>query len=196
MNDIKHAVRSRRLIFDGAMGTQLQARGLPLGELPERWKGILSRYSVRPEDICLEITESAMVSSRLNLGKVTDALREMGFTFALDDYGTGYANSAFIMEFPFEIIKIDKSILWGAIDNEKADRILQHTISMVHDLDMKVVVEGVETAEQRDKLLSAGVEYLQGYYYSKPVPGGEALAKAKAFGINNGGQNGVIQKLQ
>jgi len=86
-----------------------------------------------------------------------------------------YANNSFIMEFPFDIIKIDKSILWGADNNEKADRLLHHIISMIHDLEMKVVVEGVETQVQRKKLEKAGVEYLQGYLFSKPVPEKEAL---------------------
>ena len=104
------------------------------------------------------------------MGVVTDALRGRGFSFALDDYGTGYANNSFIMDFPFEIIKIDKSILWGADNSDKADRLLHHMIYMIHDLDMKVVVEGVETQAQREKLEKAGVEYLQGYLFSKPVP--------------------------
>ena len=145
-------------------------------ELPARWDGIMSKYHVDPHRLCLEITESAMVSSRFNMDAVTDALRERGFSFALDDYGTGYSNNSFIMNFPFEIIKIDKSILWGADKSEKADRLLHHIISMIHDLEMKVVVEGVETQAQREKLEKAGVEYLQGYLFSKPVPGEEALA--------------------
>lgn len=145
-------------------------------ELPARWDNIISKYQVDPHRFCLEITESAMVSSRFNMGVVTDALRGRGFSFALDDYGTGYANNSFIMDFPFEIIKIDKSILWGADNSDKADRLLHHMIYMIHDLDMKVVVEGVETQAQREKLEKAGVEYLQGYLFSKPVPEKEALS--------------------
>lgn len=138
--------------------------------LPERWDAIMRQYGVKPEQFCLEITESAMVSSRYAMDRVTDALRRRGFSFALDDYGTGYANNAFIMDFPFEIIKIDKSILWGADKNNRADQMLRHIIAMVHDLNMKIVVEGVETKAQREKLERAGVEYLQGYLFSKPLP--------------------------
>ena len=139
-------------------------------KLPKRWDDIMSRYGVKPEQFCLELTESAIASSPFTMSVVTDSLRERGFSFALDDYGTGYANNAYIMEFPFEIIKIDKSLLWGADKNEKTDKLLRHIISMIHDLGLELVVEGVETPEQRQKLEQAHVEYLQGFLFSKPLP--------------------------
>ncbi len=144
-------------------------------ELPGRWAAIMKKYNVTPEKFCLEITESAMMSSRSNMGKVIRALKEQGFSFALDDYGTGFSNDFVITEFPFDLIKIDKSIVWGADNNEKGDKLLHHIISMIHDLDMKVVAEGVETESQRAKLEQANVEYLQGFLFSKPVPETEAL---------------------
>ena len=145
------------------------------GMLPDRWDRIMKKYAVRPEQFCLEITESALATSRFTMEKVIEDLKSRGFSFALDDYGTGYANNAYVMEFPFDLIKIDKSILWGADSNEKTNKLLHHSIMMFHDLEMKVVVEGVETPEHREKLEKAGVEFLQGYLFSKPLPDDAAL---------------------
>lgn len=151
-------------------------------ELPDRWDMIMKKYNVTSQQFCLEITESAMLSTSSNIGKVIRTLRERGFSFALDDYGTGFANDSIITEFPFDLIKIDKSIVWGADNNEKGDKVLHHIISMIHDLDMKIVAEGVETEEQRKKLENAKVEYLQGFLFSKPVPEMEAIsASSKSF---------------
>lgn len=151
-------------------------------ELPDRWDKIMKKYNVTSQQFCLEITESAMLSTSSNIGKVIRTLRERGFSFALDDYGTGFANDSIITEFPFDLIKIDKSIVWGADNNEKGDKVLHHIISMIHDLDMKIVAEGVETEEQRKKLENAKVEYLQGFLFSKPVPEMEAIsASSKSF---------------
>jgi len=144
-------------------------------ELPERWDKIIAKYDVKPEQICLEITESALSSSLFKMGSVIEELRKRGYLLALDDYGTGYANNAYVMQFPFDVIKIDKSILWGADKNEKSDKLLHHSVLMIHDLGMQAVVEGVETPQHREKLESAGVEFLQGYIFSKPVPESEAV---------------------
>lgn len=142
--------------------------------LPSRWSGILEKYQIPSSAICLELTETAMSSSLYCMNQTITSLREMGFTFALDDYGTGYSNNAYIMEFPFELIKIDKSMLWGADKNLKTDKMLLHTISMVNDLGMGIVVEGVETEAHKEKLTAYGANFMQGYYFSKPVPKEEA----------------------
>lgn len=87
----------------------------------------------------------------------------------MDDYGTGYSNANYLMDYPFKLIKLDKSFIWSAMDNEKAMRILTHTVAMIKSLDLYIVAEGVETEEQADILIELGCDYLQGYFFSPPV---------------------------
>ena len=136
---------------------------------------ILKKYSLDASCINLEITESATAQNRKSLFDTIDALKTRGFNFSLDDYGTGYSNISYMYEMPFSIIKIDKSILWKAIDpktgkgEENALIYLENTVRMLKAMNYKVLVEGVETMEQKMLLESLQVDYLQGYYFSKPV---------------------------
>lgn len=90
----------------------------------------------------------------------------------MDDYGTGYSNLVQIADLTFDLAKIDKSLVWGyfAEDSKKEKVILSSTVSMFKNLDMGIVAEGVETKEQAETLEKMGVEYLQGYYFSRPIP--------------------------
>ena len=125
--------------------------------------------------INLEITESATAQNQRVLIDTIDVLKESGFTFSLDDYGTGYSNITYMYDMPFSIIKIDKSILWKALHPEKGEGqknamiYLEDTIRMLKDMDYSVLVEGVETLEQKMLLEKLDCDYQQGFYYSKPV---------------------------
>ncbi|MDO5127652.1 MAG: EAL domain-containing protein [Eubacteriales bacterium] len=139
-------------------------------DLHEKLFAIMDEYKLPCEYINLEITESATVSSEEILRRNIDPLLANGVTFSLDDYGTGYSNISNVISYPFHIIKIDKSMVWSAMKNDRAMRALRHTIAMIKDLDIHIVAEGVETAEQAQMLGVLGCGFLQGYYYSKPVP--------------------------
>ena len=88
----------------------------------------------------------------------------------MDDYGTGYSNITNVITYPFHIVKMDKSIVWYAMENDRALSTLKHSINMIKSLNMDIVAEGVETKEQSQALQEMGCDYLQGYYYSKPIP--------------------------
>ena len=100
-----------------------------------------------------------------------NALSECGIKFALDDYGTGFANAISLIEYPYSTIKVDKSVVWAAMDSDEAKKVLTHTVAMLKSLKMSIVAEGVETYEQSEELIAMGFDYLQGYYYSKPISG-------------------------
>lgn len=136
---------------------------------------IMGEYGVTPEQINLEITETAEATRMDAFQKNVFALTDEGIHFSLDDYGTGYSNINFLYKFPFNIVKIDKSLLWGAFENEKAMITLESSIEMAKRLNLEVVVEGVETEEHIELLKELGCEYLQGYYFSKPIPGKDFL---------------------
>ncbi len=138
-------------------------------DLSETFRSIMERHSTSPDDINLEITESAAIENHEVFSKSMADLSAMGFKFSLDDYGTGYSNLEYIMDMDFSIIKIDKRILWNSSTSPAAKSILDHTISMFREGGMEIVCEGVETEDQLAHLMEMGVEYCQGYYFSKPV---------------------------
>lgn len=149
--------------------------------LPSEFSSIMKKYHVNPEQIVLEITESAVIHNEGKVNNVIQELKNCGFRFALDDFGTGQANYSYVRHFPFSIIKIDKSFLWAA-DKDHADRaVLRNMLNLVKDLNLKSVVEGVETEVQKERLIKNGVNYLQGYYYSKPVPEDSFIEYLKKF---------------
>lgn len=145
----------------------------------ERLIDIMDEYELKYRYINLEITETAAIFSSDTLWNNMERLREKGVEFSLDDYGTGYASTSNIVQYPFHTIKLDKSMVWSAMDNPKAMCALQHTIAMIKDMQMDSIAEGVETLEQAEKLAAMGCDFFQGYYYSKPVCAEEFLEKLK-----------------
>lgn len=143
--------------------------------LAEQILTIRSMYNVPAELINLEITETAAAHTPKILLKNMQHLSDAGFELSLDDYGSGYSNMNYMLNLPFKMIKIDKYIVWSAFENERANTALEATVSMIRKLDMTVLAEGVETEEQVKWLTKLGCDYLQGYYYSKPVPKEEYL---------------------
>lgn len=137
--------------------------------LAERLTEIMKKYHVAPAQINLEITETAAAHSDM-LENNIKILHKQGIEFSLDDYGSGYSNTDYLFRFPFRIVKIDKNILWEAFKNEKAMIALRNTIRMIKELGLEIVVEGVENQEYVDYLTEQHCDYLQGYFYSKPIP--------------------------
>ncbi len=135
----------------------------------DRVKQIMEKYDVRPEQINIEITETATISMADTVNANIMDLVQYGIKFSLDDYGSGYANIDYINHMPFSIIKLDKYIIWDAFKSTKAGITLKHTIGMLNELELHIVAEGVETAEMRDHLADIGCHYMQGWYYSKAV---------------------------
>lgn len=142
--------------------------------LHEQLIAIMDEYHLPYHCINLEITETAAVLSTEALRNNMTCLMEKGVNFSLDDYGTGFSNTASIVEYPFHTIKLDKSMLWSSTDSEKAMCALEYMIAMIKSMQMELICEGVETVEQANMLERMGCDYFQGYYYSKPV-GGEAF---------------------
>lgn len=132
----------------------------------------MQEYGISPNKINLEITETAELESAemLKLTGLMNKLHNYGVTFSIDDFGSGFAAIDYLVKLPVELVKIDKSILWQAMEDKVAMMVLQHTIRMIKEVDKKIVVEGVETKEMADFLIGEGCDYLQGYYYSRPIP--------------------------
>ena len=130
---------------------------------------IMDLYNLDYRYINLEVTESAAIASSDVLMDNMARLIERNMNFSLDDFGKGFSNTATLIKYPFHTIKLDKGMVWDAMHNKKAEIILKNTIEMVKMLNMEIVAEGAETPEQVEKLREMGVDFVQGFYYSKPI---------------------------
>lgn len=131
---------------------------------------IIEEYGIDKRMINFEITESVAANDYRVLNTVVKALKENGIEFSMDDYGTGYSNIQSIFSLDFDVVKIDKSILWGAQESEMGRIILENSAHMIHQMRRKILVEGVESMSHIKMLEPLQVDYLQGYFFSKPVP--------------------------
>ncbi len=137
--------------------------------LAKCYSEIMDRYRINPAFINLEITESASILTRKTLLDNMRALINYGVSFSLDDFGNGQSNLNYIVDMPVHIVKFDRDMTQAYFENEKAKYVLQAATDMIQGLGLKVVAEGVETAEQLQKLERLGIDYIQGYYFSKPI---------------------------
>lgn len=143
--------------------------------IAERILNITKRHNVSPAKINLEITETAFVSSQGRVMENIDKLSKAGFTFSLDDYGTGYSNIQRVVSLPLKIVKIDKCFV-DEIGNERMHVVIKNTIKMMKEMNLEIVVEGVETQEIADKFLELKCEFIQGFCYSKPLTKDQLIA--------------------
>ena len=143
--------------------------------LAEQILKIQSIYQIPTSIINLEITETAAAHTPEILLKNMQDLADAGFELSLDDYGSGYSNMSYMLNLPFKMIKIDKYIVWAAFSDKRAEKALAATIKMIKEIGMTVLAEGVETPEQAEWLTASGCDYLQGFYYSRPIPKKEFL---------------------
>lgn len=147
-------------------------------ELSEDVRAVMERYGVSNEQINLEITETAAAYAQTTIMDNINSLTDYGIAFSLDDFGTGYSNMKRIASMPFAIVKLDKT--FADIDtDDKMMKVVKNTISMVKDMNMKIVVEGVETEESLREFSNLGVNYIQGYYFSRPLPQDKFISEVK-----------------
>ena len=139
-------------------------------ELVMKLKSTVEDYGVEYSHINFEIKESTLLVKHPQLAHNMDILNELGFSFSIDDYGTASSTVAHILSYPFQIVKVEKNILWKAMENNRDMMALCASINLVKDMNMKIVIEGVESKEMVDTLKRLGCDYLQGYYFSKAIP--------------------------
>lgn len=133
-------------------------------------KNIMGEYQVAPYRINFEITETAFTNSRTSMEKNMRDLIDYGSSFSLDDYGSGFSNLSSVVNLPLKLIKLDKVLVDGYFSSEKVRIAVESTVKMIHDLGMGIVVEGIEKEDQYLAFKELGVEFIQGYYFSRPLP--------------------------
>lgn len=133
-------------------------------------RNVLDKTGIDPTKLNLEITENVAISDIKSALHMIEELEQMGVKTSIDDFGTGYSSMAYIKRFKSHTLKIDKSFIDDLPGDQGDKAIIQAIISMSQALGMKVVAEGVETNAQVEYLKTVGCDYIQGYYYSKPLP--------------------------
>ena len=142
----------------------------------------IQKYGISPEWINLEITETAATKNWDIMLDNMHRLIDKGVTFSLDDFGTGRSNIDYFVNMPVKTVKFDNTFTQGFFSNDRMKPVLTGMTDIVHKLDMSIVAEGIETEEQARAMKEMGVEYIQGYYYSRPLPKDELI---KFLNLNN-----------
>ena len=138
-------------------------------DIPGRFRELIEKYDLTPDQIRIEITETAYAENAALLIQTTEKLRELGFQVEMDDFGSGYSSLHMLKEVPVDRIKLDLHFLTESGDPEKCRTIIACVIDMVRQLGMKMIAEGVETEEQADFLRSRGCTEMQGFYFYRPM---------------------------
>lgn len=147
--------------------------------LVERLSRYQRQYGCRAHQLKLEITEETFADNRADAAARIRQLTAMGIDVCMDDFGTGYSNLSAMLDCCFPVIKIDKSLIDGYPCQDRHARMVDALLKLFHSMDAQVVVEGVETAEQAQALLKQGADWIQGFYYAKPMPREELLELLK-----------------
>ncbi|MBD8827472.1 sensor domain-containing phosphodiesterase [Pseudomonas sp. CFBP 13602] len=129
----------------------------------------------------LELTEGLLLEATVDTHQQLEQLKQLGMTLAMDDFGTGYSSLSYLKKFPIDVIKIDRSFIHEIPDNQDDMEITSAVIAMAHNLKLKVVAEGIETAAQLAFLRRQRCDVGQGYLFDKPIPGAELIERLKRY---------------
>jgi len=171
---IRTACQRSKKIFDNyqinlVMSINISAVQIMEPSFVSMVKSIIQETQCNPKNIEFEITESVFISSMEYVTNILNELKRLGIRIALDDFGTGYSSLNYLQTLPIDTLKIDKSFI-SSIDQQHRKPIVGSIISLVHQMDISVVAEGVENETQLHYLNDQHCDYIQGFYWGKPLP--------------------------
>ena len=152
------------------MSINISALNLQESDLIVFLKDQLYISGIEPNRICLELTETSMMTNPLEAIEVLERVRRLGLTVSIDDFGAGYSSLAYLKSLPASEIKIDKSLIAGICDDINSDMVARATIDMCRALGFKVVAEGVENIAVLNRLEELRCDIIQGYILTPPLP--------------------------
>ena len=170
---LRESLRQAREWVGVDMHVNLSPRQLLQRDVVEHVTAAVAESGVSPERLHLEVTESLLIENAEAAAELLHALRKTRVKLSLDDFGTGYSSLSSLRDFPFDMLKIDRSFLLDA-DARRADEIVRTIATLARVLEMKVTVEGLETPEQVDRMRGLGITYAQGFHFAPPLPPEEA----------------------
>ena len=151
------------------IGINLSVQQLLVGNSADHLLELVRAAGIEPCRITLEITESILIQSIDRAVEVLEKLRQAGVHIALDDFGVGYSSLNYLSNLPVDIIKIDRSLTQQILSNPKQYALLKSIVEMASIDALMVVAEGVETQAEQEVISTSGVQYIQGYYYARPM---------------------------
>jgi diguanylate cyclase (GGDEF)-like protein/PAS domain S-box-containing protein len=143
--------------------------------LAHRIQNILDEFNIDPNLLEIELTESSLVDSHDETLAILEQINAMGLRVTMDDFGSGYSSLSYLRKIPLSCLKIDRSFVNDINKDENADKLIASIVSIAHGLGLEVVAEGVEEKYQADHLIALGCEYLQGFYFGRPMPQSEVV---------------------
>lgn len=164
--------------LDYTLSLNVSGRQIPDGLSPAKLLAVVEHHGLSPDQLALEITEGVMLRDVEKSLQWLSAVHEMGFRVYLDDFGTGYSSLSYLKMFPVNTLKVDKSFVRDMHEGNNENTLVSAIIAMGHSLGLDIVAEGAELKSQVATLQRMGCQYVQGYYFSKPVPAEEFSAAA------------------
>jgi diguanylate cyclase (GGDEF)-like protein/PAS domain S-box-containing protein len=158
------------------MSVNLSARQLQDDGLVDDVASILARTGIRPDQVVLEITESAVMTDAEAMTAKLHELKALGVRLAIDDFGTGYSSMSYLCSFPIDILKIDRSFVHGVRDEPQKMGIVRTIVELGHILDLQTVAEGIELDEELQELRALQCDLGQGYWFARPLTVAQAVA--------------------
>jgi len=161
---------SKQLAKPFRVSINISARHFLHGDIVQHVRSALQETGLEPSSLELEITESTAMSNINRVVSIMHDLKNIGVVISIDDFGTGYSSLAYLKHFPVYALKIDRSFTNQILIDEKDMAIVKSTIVLAHNLELKVIAEGVESDKQSEALTAMECDELQGYLFSKPIP--------------------------
>ena len=154
----------------GVLALNLSIKQLQQKDFIPFVENLLQETGCKAEWIEFEVTESQIMKNIQEAIAVLTQLSQLGVMIAVDDFGTGYSSLSYLKKLPIDKLKIDQSFVNGLPNDEEDAAITKAVIALAQSLKLSIIAEGVETKEQKEFILTSGCEYIQGYYYSEPLP--------------------------
>ncbi|MGO2319280.1 MAG: sensor domain-containing phosphodiesterase [Vibrio toranzoniae] len=172
-NAIEKAKEWSEYVDDFKMAVNVSAVQLKNAHFAEQVVHLLETYHLKPSFLELEVTESGLIADEVVAKNTLELLHDIGVTLSLDDFGTGYASFSYLKKFPFDSIKIDKSFIEQMLHSNEDSEIVRSIVQIAKKLDLKVIIEGIESEVQEQFIIDEGCDVGQGYLYGKPMPSKE-----------------------
>jgi len=141
----------------------------------------LTHFNLSPSQVVLEVTETTLLSEDENTAMLLNRFRELGMKIALDDFGTGYSSISHLLNYQVDIVKLDRTLINAAENNEKHSYIMEAISQMLLKMGITTIAEGVENSNQQLMCKKYHIDLIQGYYYSKPLPANSLVEFYHAF---------------
>ncbi len=172
--------------FEQPVAINLSARNLLDASCYTSLAAAIERHGLPPEEIELELTETALMQDPESAAELLQRFTRAGIKIAIDDFGTGYSSLGYLRQLPIYALKIDRSFIKDMRSNQHDELIVRSTIGLAHNLDLKVVAEGVEDTETLDLLQEMGCDEAQGFYLCKPQPLAQLIDWIKGQAADDG----------